>query len=110
MILFTGQHPLLADFYRKDLDLPDPEPFGEDHLGIQLEGLHLGFDRVEGSSKPSTGGVSLWFGVSDLDASYGRLVQRGAGLRYPPEEKPFGDRLASVYDPDGNIIGLVQKD
>ena len=27
----------------------------------------------------------------------------------PPQEKPFGERAASVYDPDGNIIGLVQR-
>ncbi len=101
---------MLAEFYRKGLDLPDPKPFGEDHLGIQLEGLCLGFDRVEDSGMPSTGGVSLWFSVSDLDASFKKLVQMGAEVRYAPEEKPFGDRLASVYDPDENIIGLVQRD
>ena len=94
VIFFTGRHQLLAGFYRKGLDLHDPEPFGEDHLSIQLEGAYMGFDRVEGSSEPSTGGVSPWFGVSDLDARIGKLVQMGAEVRYPTEEKPFGDRLA----------------
>lgn len=27
-----------------------------------------------------------------------------------PDPEPLVDRLASVYDPDGNIIGLVQRD
>jgi len=31
VIIHTGQHQLLADYYRKALDLPEPEPFGEDH-------------------------------------------------------------------------------
>ncbi|MFQ5942712.1 MAG: VOC family protein [Anaerolineales bacterium] len=110
MIIFTGQHQMLAEFYRASLELPDPEPFGDDHLGIQLEGLYLGFDQIEDPGEPSTGGVSIWFGVPDLDASFARFVQLGAKVRYSPEEKPFGERLASVYDPDGNIIGLVQRD
>jgi predicted enzyme related to lactoylglutathione lyase len=110
VIIFTGQHQLLASFYQTGLDLPEPEPFGDTHLGIQLEGLYLGFDQVEGLNEPSTGGVSLWFGVPDLDASFAKLVDQGAEVRYPPEEKPFGDRVASVYDPDGNVIGLVQRD
>jgi len=75
-----------------------------------MEGLYLGFDLVEGLDEPSIGGGSLWFGVPDLDAYFAKLVDLGAEVRYPPEEKPFGDRLASVYDPDGNIIGLVQRD
>ena len=110
VIIFTSQHQLLADFYCEALDLPAPEAFGDDHLGIQLEGLYLGFDRTDDPGEPSTGGVSLWFGVPDLETSFNKLVHMGAEVRYPPEEKPFGDRLASVYDPDGNIIGLVQRE
>ena len=110
VIIFTSQHQMLADFYQAALDLPDPEPFGDDHLGFQLEGLYLGFDRAGDLGEPSAGGVSLWFGVPDLDASFAKVVELGAQVRYPPEEKPFGDRLASVYDPDGNILGFVQRD
>ena len=110
VIIFTGQHQLLASFYQAGLDLPQPEPFGDTHLGIQMEGLYLGFDLVEDLNEPSTGGVSLWFGVPDLGAAYAKLIDLGAEDRYPPQEKPFGERVASVYDPDGNIIGLVQSD
>ena len=110
VIIYTGQHELLAGFYQFGLDLPEPEPFGDTHLGIQMEGLYLGLDLVEGLDEPSIGGVSLWFGVLDLDAYFAKLVDLGAEVRYPPEDKPFGDRLASVYDPDGNIIGIVQRD
>ena len=110
VIIFSGQHQMLADFYRAGLDLPEPEPFGETHLGIQLEDLYLGFDLAEGLKEPSSGGVSLWFGVSDLDAYFAKLVDLGSEVRYPPKEKQFGDRVASVYDPDGNIIGIVQRD
>jgi len=109
VIIFTGQHQLLASFYQAGLDLPEPEAFGDTHLGIRLEGLYLGFDLVEDLNEPSIGGVSLWFGVPDLETSYAKLIDLGAEDRYPPQEKPFGERAASVYDPDGNINGLVQR-
>ncbi len=109
MIIFTSQHRALADFYCGALDLPEPEAFGDDHLGIQLEHFYLGFDESEASEGHRAGGVSLWFAVPDLDASFARFVELGADVRCPPEVKPFGDRLASVYDPDGNIIGLVER-
>jgi hypothetical protein len=31
------------------------------------------------------------------------------GLRYPPTRKPWGALLASLYDPDGNMVGLAQR-
>jgi hypothetical protein len=33
----------------------------------------------------------------------------GARLRYAPLTKPWGDVLASLYDLDGNLIGLSQR-
>ncbi len=37
------------------------------------------------------------------------MIELGAVKRYAPVRKAWGDVLASVFDPDGNIIGVVQK-
>jgi hypothetical protein len=38
VIIFTGQHQLLASFYQTGLDLPEPEPFGDTHLAFSWKG------------------------------------------------------------------------
>ena len=53
--------------------------------------------------------ISLWFEVADLTATFNHLVAMGATIRYPPVEKPWGARLAALFDPEGNIIGLAQS-
>jgi predicted enzyme related to lactoylglutathione lyase len=53
--------------------------------------------------------VTLWFTVDDIQATFDRLVALGARVRYPPSQKPWGGYLACVYDPDGNMLGLSQR-
>jgi predicted enzyme related to lactoylglutathione lyase len=107
-MVFTPRMRELADFYRRAFDLGEPNAQGDDHLGFQVGDLYLGFDQVEEPAE-SPGGVSLWFRVDDLEATYQRLVEMGAPVRYGPVRKPWGDLLACVYDPDGNLIGLSQR-
>lgn len=109
IIIFTHRMEQLADFYRQGLGLGEPNRHGETHLGFMLaEGVYLGFDQVD-DPYHGQGGVSLWFDVDDIEATFERFVSLGADVRYPPQEKPMGDVLASLHDPDGNIFGLVQR-
>ena len=108
VIIFTARMQELAEFYQKAFELGAPQAFGSDHLGLQMPNLYLGFDQVEDAPNRN-GGISLWFRVDDVDATYQRLLDLGATSRYAPVTKPFGDRLASVYDPDGNLIGISQR-
>ena len=52
---------------------------------------------------------SLWFRVDDIQVTFDRFTQMGAKVRYPPTKKAMGEVLASVFDPEGNIIGLAQR-
>jgi hypothetical protein len=56
------------------------------------------------------GGVSPLFRMADLQATFQRLVAAGARVRYPPAAVERGVTLASVYDPDSNILGLSQEE
>lgn len=106
-IVFTHRMELLARFYEIAFEL-DPPTFLPGHIGYQLDELYLGFDQVDQPRNPF-GGTSLWFRVLDLDYTFQRLVNMGAQVRYRPITKPYGERLAAVYDPDGNIVGLAEQ-
>lgn len=108
-IIYTARLRELAEFYRSGFELPEPIPMGPDHLGFELGEFYLGFDQVRGIAGRSPGAVSLWFTVDDLGATYERLLALGAKSKYPPTDKPWGGRLAAVFDLDGNLLGLSQR-
>lgn len=108
VIIFTANIEKLAGFYRSAFDLGEPQTASQEHIGFRLPSLYLGFDRMD-EARNVAGGISLWFRVDDVDATYARLLELGATTRYAPVVKPFGGRLASVYDPDGNLIGISER-
>ena len=109
VIIQTTRMEELAEFYQMGFGLVSPQPFGNDHLGFQLSGVYLGIDQVPETQGKTTGAVSAWFRVDDLQTTFDRFVALGATIKYAPVEKPWGDRLAAVFDPDGNLIGLSQR-
>jgi lactoylglutathione lyase len=108
VIIFTERMEELAQFYREAFQLDEYESSPQ-HLGQQVGPVYLGFDQVDEAEGPAPGGVTLWFTVDNIHATFGRLVAQGAKVRYPPTQKPWGAFLASVYDPDGNMIGISQR-
>lgn len=108
-VLIACSNPeALAEFYQRGFELDPPRRNSEDHLGLNLSNTYLGFDRVTEASTDTSGPVSIWFKVADIDLTFERLVRLGATVKYAPtkEESP-GEILAMLYDPDGNSIGLI---
>ena len=109
VIIFTPDIAELAAFYRGAFHLGEPAASGPEHIGFRLPSLYLGFDHIDEGVQRIAGGASLWFRVDDLDVTYARLLESGARSRYAPMVKPMGERLASVYDPDGNVVGISER-
>jgi predicted enzyme related to lactoylglutathione lyase len=109
IIYFTGRMAELAEFYRRGLNVAEAQHRSEGHIGFALDGrVYLGFDQAD-ATRTGSAGPTVWFDVDDLDEAYERFVALGATVRYSPELKPMGDVLASLYDLDGNVFGLVQR-
>ena len=108
VIIFTEHMEELADFYRQAFQL-GPFQSSPDHLGQQVGAVYFGFDQVKRLETGPDPAVTLWFAVDDLQTAFDRLVAMGAEVRYPPTSKPWGAFLAAVYDPDGNLLGLAQR-
>jgi predicted enzyme related to lactoylglutathione lyase len=109
VIIFTERMEELSTFYAKALQI-GPFESSPNHLGCQLGTVYFGFDQVEAVQGESPGGVTIWFTVDDLQATFERVVALGAEVRYPPTRKPWGAMLAAVYDLDGNVLGLAQRE
>jgi catechol 2,3-dioxygenase-like lactoylglutathione lyase family enzyme len=49
-------------------------------------------------------GTWLWIPVSEVDALYSEFEARGAQLRHPPTNYPWGSRECQVTDLDGHVL------
>jgi catechol 2,3-dioxygenase-like lactoylglutathione lyase family enzyme len=49
-------------------------------------------------------GTWVWIAATDVDALYAELRDRGARLRHPPANYPWGSRECQVMDPDGHVL------
>jgi catechol 2,3-dioxygenase-like lactoylglutathione lyase family enzyme len=67
---------------------------GDDGLGIGAGG--------DGADEP----VAYWVYVDDVDATLADLAAAGAPIVGPPEEQPWGERVARTRDPAGNLVYL----
>lgn len=109
VIIYTARFERLADFYARALDFPAPDTVLDNHIGYWLGDNYVAFEPPEDGHEPATGAVRAWFGVSDIEAAYARLLEHGATARSSPERQPWGDVHATVLDPEGNVLGLIQS-
>jgi catechol 2,3-dioxygenase-like lactoylglutathione lyase family enzyme len=101
-------------FYEGALGLHRSREFGTPpHRGIVLflgGGTELELHEGGGPDPDATppAGVRLWLQVPDADLAVAQLAAAGVTLRELPEEKPWGLIEATVHDPDGLPLVLVE--
>ena len=61
---------------------------------------------IAASDDPATNRFAYWIYVDDVDASFARLRAGGAEVVRQPHDEPWGERVASVRDPDGNLVHI----
>lgn len=49
-------------------------------------------------------GTWMWIAAGDVDVLYAELQARGARLRHPPTNYPWGSRECQVMDLDGHVL------
>ena len=76
------------------------------YVGFEAAGQHIGL--VPGGGRQGmTGPVAYWH-VPDIEAKLAEVTAAGATVREPPRNVGGGRLVATVTDPDGNVLGLLQ--
>ncbi|WP_067534215.1 VOC family protein [Nocardia crassostreae] len=83
-----------------------PQIDGTFYVGFEVGGQHIGL-VPGGGPQGLTSPVAYWH-VTDLDAKLAELTAAGATVREPVRDVGEGRRVATVTDPDGNVLGLLQ--
>ncbi|MEA2189879.1 MAG: hypothetical protein QOK16_4890, partial [Solirubrobacteraceae bacterium] len=56
-----------------------------------------------------SGHFSLWVYADDCDAAVEHLRVAGVKIVEEPTDQPWGERVARVLDPDGNVVIVGQR-
>jgi len=82
------------------------EPF---YVGFNIGGYELGLDPDASGAAPGPGGAVAYWGVGNADEALAHALRVGAQPRSPLQEVGGGIRLATIADPFGNLIGLIEN-
>jgi predicted enzyme related to lactoylglutathione lyase len=83
-------------------------PIADDtyYVGYDAAGQHIGL-VPGGGPQGMTSPVAFWQ-VPDIDAKLAEVTAAGATVREQPHDVGGGRMVATVLDPDGNLLGLMQ--
>ena len=82
------------------------EPF---YVGFNVGGFELGLQPdTAGLSRVGNSVITYW-GVSQIEAAFKRLLELGATVQAEIQDVGGDIRVASVIDPFGNIVGIIEN-
>jgi predicted enzyme related to lactoylglutathione lyase len=76
------------------------------HVGFEAAGQHIGL-VPNGGPQGMTSPVAYWH-VPDIEAKLAEVTAAGATVKESPRDVGGGRLVATVTDPDGNVLGLIQ--
>jgi len=96
------------DWYAQVLGFPPyfDEPF---YVGFNVGGYELGLMPADEVNKQGGGGVLAYWGVADAEVSASRLLSLGAVEREPVSNVGGGIKVATFFDPFGNVLGVIEN-
>jgi predicted enzyme related to lactoylglutathione lyase len=76
------------------------------YVGYDVAGQHIGL-VPGGGPQGMTSPVAYWH-VPDIEAKLAEVTAAGATVNEPARDVGGGRLVATVTDPDGNVLGLLQ--
>ena len=76
------------------------------YVGYEAAGQHIGL-VPGGGPQGMTSPVAYWH-VPDIEAKLAEVTAAGATVKEPAHDVGGGRLVATVTDPDGNVLGLLQ--
>jgi predicted enzyme related to lactoylglutathione lyase len=76
------------------------------YVGFEAAGQHIGLVPA-GGPQTMTSPVAYWH-VPDIEAKLAEVTAAGATIKDPAHDVGGGRLVATVTDPDANVLGLLQ--
>lgn len=76
------------------------------YVGYDVAGQHIGL--VPGGAEQGMAGPVAYWHVPDIEAKLAEVTAAGATVKDSPRDVGGGRLVATVVDPDGNVLGLLQ--
>jgi len=112
-ILSTPDLPRALGFYRDLLGgtvtyqfPPEGDP---GYVGMDLGSTHLGIGLQTEPGELANNRITLWVYARDCDAAVALLRDAGTRVVEEPVDQPWGERMATVLDPDGNRVIIASR-
>ena len=77
------------------------------YVGFNIGGYELGLDPNAGAS--GAGGCTAYWGVKSAADAVAHMERIGATIHAPVNEVGDGIKVASVLDPFGNHVGIIEN-
>jgi lactoylglutathione lyase len=110
-ILQTADLARAVAFYVDRLGFEEGYRFPEDgpsaFVVVSLGIFSLGLAEADEVAPPAR--AALWLYCDDVDAEIEALRSAGVEVLTEPEDTEWGERVASVVDPDGNEVFVGQR-
>jgi len=84
----------------------EPQTDSDYYVGFDVAGQHIGLVPA-GGPQGMTSPVAYWH-VADIEAKLAEVTAAGAVVKDPARNVGGGRLVATVADPDGNVLGLLQ--
>ena len=106
----TVLHPVsdlaaAKEMYTALLGVP-PQTDSSYYVGYEAAGQQIGLVPA-GGGQGMTSPVAYWH-VPDIEAKLAEVTAAGATVQEPAHDVGGGRLVATVTDPDGNVLGLLQ--
>ena len=84
----------------------EPQSDAPYYVGFEAAGQQIGL-VPGGAQQGMTGPVAYWH-VSDIEAKLAEVTAAGATVKEAAHDVGGGRLVATITDPDGNVLGLLQ--
>lgn len=82
------------------------EPF---YVGFNIGGYELGLQPEENPTMEKADSVITYWGVAEIETAFNDFIQNGALEHEAPTNVGGEIMVASIKDPWGNVIGLIDN-
>ncbi|MER6171079.1 VOC family protein [Streptosporangium sp. NPDC001681] len=111
-IIITSDLDRLRTFYERLLGAVEVSRFPDDgptfFVNLKLGDSELGLVNEAATDLAAPQRILLRVQVDDVDGLLDRVESAGGRALGPSTDMPWGERVAHIHDPDGNMVNLTQ--